>query len=88
MDNIKEKIVGEQAQFKKEARNQALTLITTSFSLVAGLAWNEAIKSLIEFLFPLGQNGLVAKLLYAVLITLFIVIVTYSLSKMKAKDTE
>ncbi|MFA6364807.1 MAG: DUF5654 family protein [Candidatus Paceibacterota bacterium] len=88
MDNIKNKIVEEQAQFKKEARNQALTLITTSFSLVAGLAWNEAIKSLIEFLFPLGQNSLVAKLLYAVLITLFIVVVTYSLSKMKVKDAK
>ena len=41
--------------------------------LVAGLAWNEAIKALIEYLYPLDQNSLLAKFIYAALITVIIV---------------
>jgi hypothetical protein len=36
----------------KQALVQSLTLINTAFALVAGLAWNEAIKSLIDRYLP------------------------------------
>ena len=36
-----EKIQEEKNKLKKEVRNQTLTLIITSFGLVAGLAWKD-----------------------------------------------
>jgi len=43
---------------------------------VAGLAWNEAIKALIEYLYPLDKNSLLAKFVYAALITIIVVVFT------------
>lgn len=82
MSRIKEKLGKEQERFKREARNQAITMIVTSFGFVAGLAWNEAIKSFIEHFFPIG-GGMFAKLIYALLITGIVVFATYILSRMK-----
>ncbi|MBI4836905.1 MAG: hypothetical protein HY813_00655 [Candidatus Portnoybacteria bacterium] len=61
---------------RTRAKNQALGYIVAAFGLVAGLAWNDAIKSLIEYLFPLAQNTLLAKFGYAVLITAVVVTIT------------
>jgi hypothetical protein len=49
------------------------------------LAWNEAIKALIEYLFPLGSNTLVAKFIYAFTITAFVVFLTSYLLKQENK---
>ena len=56
-----------------EVREQTLGFITAGLGLVAGLAWNDAIKALIEYLFPLEKNGIPAKFLYAIVITLVVV---------------
>jgi len=50
--------------------------IIGALGLVAGLAWNDAIKALIEFIFPLRQDSISAKFLYAGIITIIIVLVT------------
>jgi len=65
----------------EELSKQTLSYITAAFGLVAGLAWNEAIKSLIEFLFPADTNTILAKFIYAGFITLILVVITYYLSK-------
>jgi len=54
----------------KEVKESVVGYITAAFGLVAGLAWNEAIKSFIEFLFPLSKNTLLAKFVYAGILTL------------------
>lgn len=87
-ENVKdalERFHEEQKNFRREVRNQTLNLIITSFGLVAGLAWNEAIKSLIEHLFPVSTNGVIAKIIYAVFITIVVVSASYSLSRIKNK---
>jgi hypothetical protein len=66
----------ELEEIKKQIKRQTLGYVIAAFGLVAGLAWNEAIKSLIEYLFPLAQNTLLAKFGYAALITAVVVAVT------------
>ncbi|MBI4085443.1 MAG: hypothetical protein HY432_03000 [Candidatus Liptonbacteria bacterium] len=55
--------------------------IGAAFGLVAGLAWNDAIKALIEYLFPFSQTTILAKFLYAALITIVVVIILQYLEK-------
>jgi hypothetical protein len=77
----------ERATFKKELRQRLSTYITAAFGLVAGLAWNDAIRSFIEYIFPNKQNTVTAKFIYAILITILVVIVgTYLLRVLKKED--
>ena len=86
---IKEKVKKESVAVKREVKKQLMTYMIASLGLVAGLAWNEAIKGLIEYLFPEMQNTVVAKFLYAIILTLFIGIVSYYLAQlMKEKEEE
>ena len=82
------KLKKEKEKIKREAKNKVLGYITAAFGLVAGLAWNEAIKALIEELFPLGQNTLLAKFIYALAITIFVVVVSLYLVRMFRKEEE
>jgi len=71
---------------RTEIKNQSLGYIAGAFGLVAGLAWNDAIKSLIEFFFPFSKSSLWIKFLYAVVITLVVVLLTrYLLKPLKEK---
>jgi len=61
-------------RFRIELRQQILKYVLAAIGLIAGLAWNDAIKSIIEYLLPYSAAGtVVAKLLYALIITLLIV---------------
>ena len=60
----------------KEFKKQTITLLLGSFGLVAALAWNDAIKAVLESVFPAGSEALWAKLGYAVIFTLVLVLVT------------
>lgn len=87
--SIKEKLRQEKKEIKKQVQKQLLTYMIASLGLVAGLAWNEAIKGLIEYIFPLSQNTIQAKFLYAVFMTILIVIISYYLARlMQEKDEE
>ena len=66
-----------------QIKNQTAGYIAAALSLVAGLAWNEAIKALIEVLFPLDTSGVLIKFIYAIVITLVVVIVSASILKPK-----
>lgn len=59
---------------RKQIKNQAVTYILGALGLVAGLAWNDAIKTLIDFLFPLDKNGIIIKFIYAAIITVVVVL--------------
>ncbi len=50
--------------------------MTSALGLVAGLAWNEAAKSFIEYLLPVSVNTLFAKFGYAIFITIITVIIS------------
>ena len=64
-------------QYVGETKKQSIILLVGGLALTASLSWNEAIKSSIEEYFPVDKGtGSRAKLLYAVLITLILAIIT------------
>lgn len=72
----------EEKKLSIELIDNFTQLITSGFGLVAALAWNEAIQGVFKKIFPAEQmGGLIAKIVYAVVITLLIVIVVYQLGK-------
>lgn len=70
---------------KKEIKIKTIGYITAALGLVAGLAWNDAIKSLIENIFPVAKSNLWAKFIYAIIITILVVIVSVNLLKISNK---
>ena len=82
MDKIQEQLLQEVDRVKGEARERALGYITGAFGVVAGLAWNDFVKALIQHFFPLSKDTLVAKLLYALLMTVVVVGITIYLSRL------
>ena len=67
---------------KLDVIEKLAALITAAFGLVAALAWNDAIQSAFAQFFG-EAGGLYAKFSYAILITVFAVIITLQLSKIK-----
>ena len=61
-----------------------ITLVTTAFGLVAGLAWNDAIQKLIESVMGAG-DALTGLFIYAVVVTIIAVVVTILLARLAAK---
>jgi hypothetical protein len=67
-------------------REQIAGYILTACGLIAGLAWNDAVKSLIEFFIPLGQNTIVAKIAYAVVVSFVVVVASVILVRWTKKS--
>ncbi len=85
MQQIKEKMVtikDKGIELEREIREKTLGYILTSFGLVAGLAWNEAIKAFIERFFSDPRNGLQAKFLYAIVMTILVVVISLYLTRL------
>lgn len=70
------------SSLRKEFREKTIGYILAAFGLVAGLAWNEAIKSLIDQVIPKSGGGIFAKFFYAVIVTLIIVVLSWYLLKL------
>ena len=82
------KLGKEAREIKKQIAAQMLTLATSGFGLVAALAWNEFIQTVVnEVIKPLigESSGTISQLIYAVIVTILAVIVTYNLSKFVEK---
>jgi len=83
---MKSKLKSELKNVEEEIRKKTVGYIVTALGLVAGLAWNDAVKALIEYFFPAEQNSLQAKLIYAVLITIVVVLASVYLAKIFKKE--
>ncbi len=83
---VKEETPTEKS-LHQELAEQMLTLCTSGFGLVAALAWNETIQSVVkEYIEPrIPGSGLLSRFIYAVLITLLAVLTTYQLSRIAAR---
>ncbi len=68
----------------KEYLKTMLQLSTTAFSLVAALAWNEAITTLFARIFG-GTSNLISLFVYAIVVTIIVVALTSKLSKLAEK---
>ncbi len=83
------KIRKDAHKVKREVLTQMLTLATSGFGLVAALAWNNLIQEVVEmYIKPLvgGASGIISLLIYAIIVTLLAVIITYNLSKLVKKN--
>lgn len=79
----------KQRNLKQAIMKQMLTLSTSAFGLVAALAWNQVIQEVVNnYIKPyVGDgSGLISLLIYAVVVTLLAVLVTYSLTKFIKED--
>lgn len=85
----KKKETKEEKQFHEEVVVQLITLSTAGFGLVAALAWNQAIQAFVkEYIIPkIPGSGLISQFIYALIITIFAVLVTYQLSKLHSHFT-
>lgn len=73
----------EKESIRREVLNQTITLILGGLSLIAALAWNDAILSLFKKLFPEGNADLPYKFGYAAIVTVVIVMVSMRLRRLK-----
>lgn len=70
--------------FYKEFIAQLVTLSTSAFGFAAALAWNETIQQTVkDFIEPtIPGAGVFSKFIYAILVTLLGVLVTFQLSRL------
>ncbi len=78
----------QDKKLHKEILKQMVTLATSGFGLVAALAWNNVIQEFVETqikpYLPTG-SGLISLFLYAIIITVLAVTLTYQLTKLVEK---
>ena len=78
----------QKNEFKIQILETFAALITAAFGLIAALAWNEAIKGLINKFFVSG-DGLLATFVYAIVVTIiavmFAILIANSIKKAKDK---
>lgn len=67
---------------RQELRVRTLTYLLAAFGFVTGLAWNDAVTAGIAYFFPGDKDSLFAKLLYAVFVTLLVVVVSFYLNRL------
>ncbi len=82
------KIKHHRKRVTLEIITQMLTLATNGFGLVAALAWNSVIQEAITtYIKPYIGNGsgLISLSIYAVIVTVLAVVITYQLSIIKEK---
>lgn len=73
-------------EIKTHIKDQTAGYMMAALGFVAGLAWNDAIKTLIETLFPFSKSGVLPKFIYAVLITMVVVLLSRYFLKPAATD--
>ncbi len=70
---LKEKIrtlEDEKNRVARDLRKITAGYIIAAFGFVAGLAWRDLSISLVEYLFPVSKDTILAKLIYAIIISI------------------
>lgn len=75
-------------KFKQEFRTRTVGFIATALGLVVGLAWNDAVASFIQVVFPIDKNTIIAKFIYAILLTVVVVTAISLLMKFVEENGE
>lgn len=70
------------AHLRKEIGERTIGYLVAAFGLVAGLAWNEAVKALIEEFVPLESDAIWVKFAYAFIVTVVLVFVSVYLVRL------
>ena len=82
--------MADKKQLHISVIKQMVALATSGFGLVAALAWNNVIQEFVNTQIKpfIPGGGLVSLLIYALLITILAVTITYQLSKLEEKLKE
>ena len=84
-------MLGQHPNMKMQIMETIAALMTAAFGLIAALAWNEAIRKLIDQYFSAG-DALMGLFVYAILVTVIAVvaglIIARSLAKLKAGEAK
>lgn len=78
----------QPTRLRKEIRERTLGYMLGAFGLIAGLAWNDAVKAFIEYFFPLPQDTLPAKFFYATIISVIIIFISVYLSRLLQRSDD
>jgi len=84
LEEVKEKA----KEVRDTTREQTMGFITAALSLVAGLAWNDAITAMIKEVFPGGASNLLAKFGYAFAVTIIVVALSLLVRKILTIQAE
>jgi polyferredoxin len=83
------KIKENQRKIRNEVIERTTGFIMAALGFVAALAWNDAIKTIIETLLPVKSGATMwAKLIYALLVTAIVIIITIILVRFTNKPEE
>lgn len=85
MNEAFQKLKKDGREIKSQIRQQTFSYIVASLSLVAGLAWNDAIKDLITRIFP-ESKSLWARFFYAIAMTFVVILATFLLGRLLKRD--
>lgn len=88
MDINIDKIKEDGSALRGEVREKTIGYIIAALSLVAGLAWSDTIRAVIEYFFPISQKGIWLKIIYAIIVTLLVVIASFYLTRVANKKLE
>lgn len=75
----------EQKKLGNELKERTVGYILGALGVVAGIAWNDTIRAVIDYLFPLDKSGILAKFIYAVIMTVILVIISVYLIRLTQK---
>jgi len=87
--SVKKRVKKELKGFKNHLSKRSLRFLTSALALVTALAWNEAIKESVNvYVKPyLGEeSGVTSLFIYAILLTVIVLFVTYNLDRFSGKD--
>ena len=59
----------EKNRVERDLRKITAGYIIAAFGFVAGLAWRDLSIALVEYLFPMSKNTILAKFIYAIMIS-------------------
>lgn len=74
MKEVKEIYNKASEEIRSEIREKTAKYVLAGLGLVAGLAWNDAIKAAIDYFFPGEKGTIMAKFFYAAAVTLVLVL--------------
>jgi len=60
----------EKNRVERDLRKITAGYIIAAFGFVAGLAWRDVSMALVEYLFPISKDTILAKLVYAILVSI------------------
>lgn len=68
---------------QRTVREQTVGYVVAACSLIAGLAWNDAVKAVITYFFPADDaESIAAKFIYAAVMTIVVVVFTIVVKRM------